>query len=538
MIRRISFFFFLVFLFLMVALPFKVMTLIPGFTDVRPVAALGPIYAIFYGPIGCFALACGNVLADIMDDALRWSSFAGFAANFLAPMAIWYGWKHYVKRPFSLRTISDLLFFTVLILFSAALGSAIITPAVAIAYPEVDATLLAWSIFVNNAVFPLVLGVPAMMLMQEEFGFVPCFELQDSDALDFPPVFHPRPRTTALPQNHFHTGCSYSAILLGDTHFDTETSVYHSDYNEPNEKLNRIQREEFARNADIWRERGPRLIAAALQQVQPDTQLVLHMGDLIQGDCGNPEVHKKMLQDSLELFGKRFAPLPFLPVVGNHDIRGTGAREAYHQMMPPFLTEQLHTPIQDVNFSFRHGPDLFLFLDFKEWKLPWIEQTLRDNQDARYKFVVTHGPILPSDCKFSHWYLLGRMTPLQRRLFRIFLQYNVIGLSGHTHYLELEECTTNEGQITQFLTSSVWSSNIPSVPEVIADSPQQYGSRQMPVYQNDSMTPIFDELRPTLTRYWFAQGAGFARLEVSDDAVLVHFFSCDQNTPYKTFRLR
>ncbi len=130
------------------------------------------------------------------------------------------------------------------------------------------------------------------------------------------------------------------------------------------------------------------------------------------------------------------------------------------------------------------------------------------------------------------------MTPPQRRLLRVFLQHNVIGLSGHTHNLELEECTTDEGQITQFLTSSVWTADTPSVPDIIADNPQQYGSRQLSVYHKDSMVPIFDELRPSLTRYWCAKGAGFARLEVSDDAVLVHFFSCDQDTPFHTFRLR
>lgn len=43
---------------------------------------------------------------------------------------------------------------------------------------------------------------------------------------------------------------SYSIVILGDTHFDTEpASVYHSHYNEKVEWLNRVQRAEFARNA-------------------------------------------------------------------------------------------------------------------------------------------------------------------------------------------------------------------------------------------------------------------------------------------------
>ena len=74
--------------YLVFALPFRVMTLIPGFTDVRPVTALGPIYGVFFGPVGWFASACGNTIADAIGDALRWSSLAGFAANFFGFKAV------------------------------------------------------------------------------------------------------------------------------------------------------------------------------------------------------------------------------------------------------------------------------------------------------------------------------------------------------------------------------------------------------------------------------------------------------------------
>lgn len=57
---------------------------------------------------------------------------------------------------------------------------------------------------------------------------------------------------------------SYSVVILGDTHYDKEpASVYHSDYNEPVEWLNRVQRAEFARNGEMWRDRCPRLVRRA-----------------------------------------------------------------------------------------------------------------------------------------------------------------------------------------------------------------------------------------------------------------------------------
>jgi hypothetical protein len=39
----------LLIVYLIVAIPFKVMSVIPGFTDIRPVTLLEPVYGIFFG---------------------------------------------------------------------------------------------------------------------------------------------------------------------------------------------------------------------------------------------------------------------------------------------------------------------------------------------------------------------------------------------------------------------------------------------------------------------------------------------------------
>ena len=174
--RQIICFFLLLFVYLVVAIPFKAMNLIPGFSDVRPDCALASIYGIFYGPLGCVVCAFGNLIADIIDDALRWSSLAGFSANFLGPFLIWYLWKRFGKHPFALRTIPDLLFHTLVIVLGAILEASIITPAVAYAYPEVNAKLFAYSVLGNTSVFPIVFGIPLAIVLQEELGFSPYTE--------------------------------------------------------------------------------------------------------------------------------------------------------------------------------------------------------------------------------------------------------------------------------------------------------------------------------------------------------------------------
>ena len=165
---------------LVVALPFKAMNLIPGFSDVRPVTALGPVYAVFYGPLGCLAVAFGNLAADAFDNALRWSSIAGFAANFLGPLLVWLYWTRLSRTPFALRTVPDLLRHSLAVVAMALLETLLITPAVALVYPSVDAAYFALTVFANTAAFPILLGIPLAILLQEELSFTP-----------LPP--HPRP---------------------------------------------------------------------------------------------------------------------------------------------------------------------------------------------------------------------------------------------------------------------------------------------------------------------------------------------------------
>ena len=114
---------------------------------------------------GSFSFSlCGKDLSN---------SSAAFAANFLGPCAVWFLWKRYGRHPFALRTIPDLLFHTVVIVLAAFLEALIITPAVAFAYSDVNAVLFACIVLGNEVIFPIVLGIPMAIVLQEEFGVAP-----------------------------------------------------------------------------------------------------------------------------------------------------------------------------------------------------------------------------------------------------------------------------------------------------------------------------------------------------------------------------
>lgn len=74
----------------------------------------------------------------------------------------------------------------------------------------------------------------------------------------------------------------------------------------------------------MWSDRLSRLIAAAARTRRADTSFILHVGDLIQGDCTDYDIQMKMLKDAQSACAKGFGDLPFVFAYGNHDVRSGG----------------------------------------------------------------------------------------------------------------------------------------------------------------------------------------------------------------------
>ncbi|MBQ9548927.1 MAG: metallophosphoesterase [Bacteroidales bacterium] len=344
-------------------------------------------------------------------------------------------------------------------------------------------------------------------------------------------------------------GEKYTMVILGDTHYDTEpASVYHSHYNEPVEWLNRVQRAEFARNGEMWRERCPRLLERASGLITPDTRMVLQMGDLIQGDCGSGDVHRKMLSDVLDAFKAKLGGLPFVTVVGNHDIRGTDAKKVYHEYMPLRMSQELGKSITKTTFSFTVGPDAFLVVDFNDPDDAELERLLRETEGARYTFVVVHGPVFPIDSANCRWFFHGKNTPEDTRArlhFRSeFARRHAIVLCGHTHCTELADWYGDGGRITQMTMNSVWAREELARFAPDASGAAQYGMlrgrlKAMPNGKPiQDETPLFDEYRPGLQRYLHDRSAGSYKLRVSPRAVVVEYYAGDAQECTCCFRLR
>ena len=345
---------------------------------------------------------------------------------------------------------------------------------------------------------------------------------------------------------------SYSVALLGDTHFDsTDTKKYHAEYLTDTSKARyELHLKEHVRNADMWADRMPRLLKASGACVRSDTAFALQLGDLVQGDCANPAIHKQMLADMLGLAKGTYHDLPFVTVVGNHDIRGTGALAAYDEMMPRVMAAELKRPVPGTTFAFRQGPDAYIVVDFNAPRpnVALLKRLLAESADARYVFVVTHGPAIPN-CAGT-WFLLGgsKYGAARREIRSLMAARNAIVLAGHTHCLEYYDCAFPEGRITQLVANSVWGSAESAKITVRDEGAAAYGRRAETIkkrYGRDigqkeraGLLKLADEYRPFVKDYFFANAAGHYRLEVSDSRVAVQFFGGDATAPARTFVLR
>ena len=180
--RKIGQFLFLVLIHMVLSLPFKVMIMIPGFTDIRPVTCVQPIFGLFYGQTGALAFAVGNLISDVLSDSLQWSCIAGFIANYLYVVMVYKLWHRIRKKAFALREGRDFFSYIVIILLSATVLTAIITLGVYAVQPQVDLATLIGTIFCNNTIFPIVLGAPIMMMMQEEFHIPDLWTRREKEA--------------------------------------------------------------------------------------------------------------------------------------------------------------------------------------------------------------------------------------------------------------------------------------------------------------------------------------------------------------------
>ena len=344
----------------------------------------------------------------------------------------------------------------------------------------------------------------------------------------------------------------YSVVILGDTHYDAaDPEKYHAGYALANKTRENNHRKEFVRNGAMWAGRCPELVTRAACLVDGDTRFVLQMGDLIQGDTADAETHTRFLTDAFDLLKGRVAPdLPFVTVAGNHDLRGNDdavVTRAYADYMPARLSAELGQEIVDTNFLFGVGGDAYIVVDFSHPDMDAIERMFQNARDARHTFVVVHSPVFPYDSASYWWWILfgnreDSRAEERRHVRRLMASRNAIVLCGHTHKTELLDWYGDGGRITQMTMSSVWAKEAQGTWTEKVSTPEGYGTLMLDGHpelaEPGVVQDLFNEYRPGVRRYSWADAAGSYKLLVGDRDIAVDFYAGSNARLSKRFQLR
>lgn len=276
--------------------------------------------------------------------------------------------------------------------------------------------------------------------------------------------------------------------------------------------------------------------------------MVLQMGDLVQGDCGNGEVHRQLLSDAMSRIKGEMQGLPFVTVVGNHDIRGTDALQTYHDFMPARMSEELGKQISKTTFGFNIGNDAFIVIDFNNPDDEEIDSLLDDTKGARHTFVMTHGPVFPADIKSCRWIFHGGASEAEtqaRHHFRqAFARRNAIVLCGHIHQTDFLDWYGDGGRITQMTMSSVWTSEKQKEYTVRSEGAADYGMLREKTRKGPNgadmkdETALFDEYRPGIRQHTNSSSQGSYKLNVSGKQVTIDFYGGDSELISHQFVVR
>jgi len=150
--------------FIGMAVPFKVMVLIEGFTEVRPVNAVPVVVGLLLGPAGAWGCAIGNLVADLFGTFSK-ASILGFIGNFIAaylPYKLWYLTGR--KETPNVKSYTNIIKF-VLIVAIAALATALIIACGLDLLLGMWVPQIFWIIIFNDVGFPLLIGLPVFIVL-------------------------------------------------------------------------------------------------------------------------------------------------------------------------------------------------------------------------------------------------------------------------------------------------------------------------------------------------------------------------------------
>lgn len=334
------------------------------------------------------------------------------------------------------------------------------------------------------------------------------------------------------------TDGAYTVLLLGDTHFDQER--FHA------APLEGWRIASHGRCYKMWKSLSQALLAAAGKRAAAENAaFAVQLGDLVNGDCDDPVLLRKMIRAGFPVVKKYFPDIPLLIVKGNHDIwtmKKVKNNAAANIALLPIISKELGSEVKGNGcYAFRRGADLFIAVDGfikVEQIREFVKTTLEQNPETRYVFFMSHLPLIPASLRYPFWLLPGHyeiMEMLEKR--------NTLILAAHTHVTSYAARRSEGGKVTQLIVTSLGSDWKPgeAVPPKF-DSWESYStaSKKRAKVGDRYNAPEMWEPLEKHGDYTFRElsgSSGFAVLDVNAERVEVRYYTDDTDRPAAVLEL-
>jgi len=323
----------------------------------------------------------------------------------------------------------------------------------------------------------------------------------------------------------------YQVTVIGDVHFDA------LDFHTGDAPISAGRARERERNLAMWKEASKKLLSTAGKQTNGKSAFVIQLGDICQGDADTPELQEKLLGTAFSTVKRYFPSLPLVVVKGNHDVRllrSQNGNPPYQKAMLPLIAKELHAKhLEDGNYAFRNGRDLFIAVDGfvgAEKVTEFVRKMLDKHKDTRHVVLLTHLPLLPVATGNPFWRL-----PAADEIAAMLESRNALVLAAHTHTYSLVERKSPRGRIVQLVTTSMgnaWSNGHALEPsmdwkqyvEAASAAQASKGEKQL----NDFKLILGNgDFSGTI----FKQKSGFTVLNFDDKSIQIRIFTDDSGTP-------
>lgn len=342
----------------------------------------------------------------------------------------------------------------------------------------------------------------------------------------------------------------FSFILLGDLHYD---SLAHHDMKWLQEHhagdLSQIQN--YSR---LTTEVMPGMFAAVKQRIAAlrdsaaPPAFVLQVGDLVEGLCGTAELSARQNREALAFVAQAQLGIPFVFTKGNHDVTGDGAKEAFDEVLLPFMAQQSRkldatTTHAQANHTLTYGDAQFAFFDaYDKTSLEWLE-AVAAKRTAKHLFVIIHPPVVPYGARATWHLYAGEKTKAQRaKLLGLLGQQEAMVLGGHLHKFSALTRMAGGKSFSQLAVSSVVSA---------LNQKQKDEFHGMAAYTGDQVNlepkhapdtaqqrrEIYATERQQVTSFEYADSAGYAVVTVNGSQVEAAIHAGSQSGAFQTLKI-